>query len=214
MPLFSQKIAMMKSFLGKFILIMGLVVVLFMFSITVLNDRTSQWLRHHSEQALNGYLLQMAHRADQNALTIFDRFVVHSLVIGGAVVGYPMYPEAAQSLIHCIYGNGEPMEVSAQYFKQSPFIQKEIRRLGVGNHREMLMHQADDWRTSLTFNPYNLRITRDSVELYYNKSHFKPSAYIGTRIPFGRFLFRFPHSPLAALQGPPYRLYARWKREE
>lgn len=205
---------MTKSFFAKLLLAFGIVAVLFIGSVTALNDPFSQWLRRNSEQALNGYLLQMAHRADRNALTILDRFVVHGFAIGGAVVGYPMYPEAAKSLFYCIYGKGEAEEISAQYLKQSPFIQKEIRRLGMGNHREMFMHQADDWRTSLAFNPYNLRITRDSVELYCNKTHFIPSAYIVSTIPFGRFLIRFPHSPLAALQGPPYRLYARWKRAE
>lgn len=89
-----------------------------------------------------------------------------------------------------------------------------MAQLGIGDHRERGLHQADDWRTSLTFNPYNLRLTRDSVELYYPATHFKSNQKIVTQVPFGRFKVRFRDNLMAAIQGPPYRLYARWKREE
>jgi len=174
----------MKSFLMKSLLVVGIVIALFTLSITVLNDRTSQWLRHNTEQALNGYLHRMALRADQDTLTTLDRFVVHGFTLCGAAVGCPMYPEAAKALIYCIYGNGKPVEVSASYFKKSPFIKQEIERLGTGHFKEIGMHQADDWRTSLAFNPYNLHITRDSVELYYPATHFKSSPRIVTKSSF------------------------------
>jgi len=150
---------MTKSFFVKLLIASGIIIILFVGSVTTLNDPFSQWLRRNTEQALNGYLHRMALRADQNALTTLDRFVIHGFTVCGASVAYPMYREAAKSLIYCIYGNGEPVEVSADYFKKSPFLKQEIERLGMGHFKEIGMHQADDWRTSLTFNPYNPRIT-------------------------------------------------------
>lgn len=205
---------MLKKTAFKFLIAIGLIASIFILSLTLLNDPVSKSLRHYTELALNGYLHQMALRADQNALTLFDRLVVHGFTVGGAAVAYPMYPEASKALWYCIYGQGEAVELSPDYFKQSPFVQKEIRRLGVGHFKEIGMHQADDWRTSLTFNPYNLRVTRDSVELYYPATHFKSGLNIVTQVPFGRFTVKFRDNLMAAIQGPAYRLYARWKRGE
>ena len=205
---------MTKSFVLKLLVVVGITASIFIVSITLLNDPVSKQLRKYTELALNNYLHRMALRADQKALTTLDRLVVHGFTVGGAVVAYPMYPEASKALWCCIYGKGEAAELSADYFKTSPFLKKEVRRLGIGNHREIGMHQADDWRTSLTFNPYNLRITRDSVELYYPATHFKSGLNIVTQVPFGRFTVKFRDNLMAAIQGPPYRLYAKWKREE
>ncbi len=205
---------MIKSVALKFLVVIGLTASLLVLSLTTLNDPFSKRLRSSTELVLNGYLSQMALRADQNALNWFDRLVLHGFTVGGAMLAYPLYPEASQALWNCVYGNGEAVELSADYFKESPFLRKKVAQLGIGDHREMGLKQAEDWRTSLVFNPYNLRITRDSVELYYPAMHFKSNPKIVTQVPFGRFTVKFRDNLVAAIQGPPYRLYARWKREE
>lgn len=201
------------GFLSESILALGLILIVVTISLTCLNDSFSQQLRHSSENALNGYLYRVALRADQNDLTILDRFIIHSFAVSGAVLAYPIYPEASKALVYCIYGNGEPVEVSASYFRKSPFIKKEIERLGLGHFKEIGMHQADDWRTSLAFNPYNLHISPDSVEMYYPAVQFKNNPRIITQIPFGRFKIKFRDNLMAAIQGPPYKLWAKWERE-
>jgi hypothetical protein len=205
---------MIKLFALKFFVVVGLMAGIFVLSLSTLNDPISQRLRHSTELVINRYLYQMALRADQNTLGWFDRLVVYSFTTGGAVIAYPMYPEASKALWNCVYGNGEAVELSADYFKESAFLRKKVAQLGIGDHREMGLKQAEDWRTSLVFNPYNLRITRDSVEIYYPNMHFKSNPKIITQVPFGRFTVKYRDNLVAAIQGPSYYLYARWKREE
>ncbi|NBB21556.1 hypothetical protein GVN20_19480 [Runella sp. CRIBMP] len=182
-------------------------------SLFVLNDPLSRLFRTNTESALNQYLKKMSVRAENRTLTRGDKIIIKTLTHCGIVAAYPIYPEAARIIYHLLHGKGTPYQIPSSYFEDSPYLQNEISKRGIGNFGPIGLRQHQDWRLSLAFNPYYLRITKDSVEVYHPNMACLTSHKIVTTVPLGRLNVRVHDNLLTPFQTP-YYCFAKWRRKD
>lgn len=104
------------------------------------------------------------------------------------VVGYPLYPEAAEILEHYLHGDGTEKVISNSYIKTSPFIKELIKEKGVGTH-VIGFKQHKDWRLSYALNPFRLQVKKNGEVNIYQWIHFPENKRIAVRLNiFGREL--------------------------
>jgi len=170
-------------------------------------------VRDHIEWSLNTHLDAMRRRADQDALTVADRILLHAGILGGALLS-PLSPEGYAVLFHAAYGHGQDLQLSSRYFSRSPVIAAQVKHLGEGHHGPLWVKQSDDWRLSLCFNPYYLTITEDTVRISHPTMRFqKPGERLSiTLVPVGRIPLRIPDNPVGPLQEEIFLAYAEWPR--
>jgi hypothetical protein len=156
----------------------------------------------------------MLARARRDGLTPWDRAQIHAVSVAGIALGTVCWPEAAAIVRQSLYGDGTPVVVSGEYFARSPYLAREAARRGIGDHGPIGMRQRDDWRTSLAFNPFRLRVTRDSVTLYSPGTRFvRPDEETRrTVIPLGRLHVPVYDNLFGAIQGPAFLSSASWAR--
>ncbi len=132
----------------------------------------------------------------------------------GTGVGGLFYPEGAQILRHAVYGEGADLQVDAAYLSRSAYVAAQVEYLGEGDHGPLWVDQRDDWRLSLAFNPYYLRVTEDRVRLYHPTMKFTPAdgRPIHTVVPVGKLRIRVWDNLVSALGATPFLAYSEWPR--
>lgn len=178
-------------------------------------DPLSARARLGIEQGLDGHLDAMRRRAARSELTRFDRAELHADIVAGIGLGYVLWPEAAAILRHAVYGDGSALVLDPRYFRQSPFVQRQVRTLGPGRHGPIWFPQREDWRTSLALMPIYLHVTQDSVRIGHPHVVFAAadSVPIHTRIPIGRLRLKVYDNLVGALQRHPFETHATWARD-
>ena len=202
---------------SKLIIIIALcfgITTAFVISITSLQDPFSNYLRKSSEFHINQYVSKLAHRARKDSLSQFDRLILHTGALFGIGATRLRHPEASRVLFHTIYGDGEDLQLSSQYFRESAYLQRKISQLGIGEHGPISLRQKDDWQISLTLNPYFLSIKQNSVRIYHPRVEFasadNPNA-IYTIVPLGRLRLKIYDSLVSTLGPTPFYTYAEWE---
>lgn len=177
-------------------------------------DPVSEWARPGIEAGINRYLEGARERAAANALTVADRLVLHSAILGGAALSWFAYPEGARVLVHAVYGGGSDLELDPSYFADSEYLRDQVRRLGTGTHGPLYVNQSDDWRLSLAFNPYYLDVTECRVRLYHPRMVFADPAAkpVHTVVPVGKLELRVWDNLVGALHPTPFAASSEWER--
>lgn len=170
--------------------------------------------RAATQAAVNGYLDALRVRGAQGQLTALDRGVLHTSVVGGSYAFGLQYPEGAKVLRHAVYGGGAPLEVDASYFARSPVVAAQVARLGPGTHGPLWVRAGQDFRLTLTFNGYYLKITDDRVRLFHPDMTFAPAAGhpVPTIVPLGKLRFRVPDNLVSAMGSRPFYCWSEWAR--
>ena len=129
-------------------------------------------------------------------------------------VGYIFYPEAAAILRHYIYGEGEDLVLSNDYFRKSKFIQRTIKRKGVGIHK-ISLRQHQDWRLSYALNPFTLHIKKEGTIKIYQKIVFKqPKRKVRTTLNLLGFKVKVNDGLVHTMNPTPFTVYIKpWKRK-
>lgn len=96
-------------------------------------------------------------------LTLFVVFYKKIIVIGAIVIGSIFFPEASQSLRHYCFGDGSQLNVSSDYIKNSPVVQKHLAHMKVGEKHKVGMHQWEDWRLSFVLNPFTIEKQKHKI---------------------------------------------------
>lgn len=190
--------------------LLGVVAALILFSPDPLSHRA----RLGIERGLDRHLDAMRRRAARSELTRLDRAELHVGIIAGIGLGYILWPEAAAILRHAVYGDGTPLVLDPSYFRQSPFVQRQVARLGLGDHGPIRFPQREDWRLSLALMPIYLHISKDTVRIGHPYVMFAAadSVPVWTRVPIGRLRLKIYDNLVGALQRRPFETYAAWKR--
>lgn len=199
----------------RIILITGLLLsTLFVVSSTSLKDPISTNLRSQSEVFINQTIENLLTRAEQNQLTVLDKALLHSGALLGMGISYWSYPEATQVLWHYIYGDGSALELKADYFKSSAYLNQQVKQLGSGTHGALTLKQQQDWRLSLVFNPYYLKVTPDEVIIFQPQLDFAPLRQTRrfTLVPLGLMKVKVYDNLIHALNPKPFKVFAKWSR--
>lgn len=167
-----------------------------------------------TENAINGYISNLSKKTTSNKLTRLDKTIVgagfNSMILGG----YAFYPEAAAILRHYIYGNGKDLFISNDYFKRSKFIQRTIKRKGVGKHK-IALRQHQDWRLSYALNPFMLHVKKDGTIKIYQKIVFKHSRQkVRTTLNLFGFKVKVNDGLVHVMKPTPFTVYVKpWKQK-
>lgn len=188
---------------------------LFALSITLLDDAISQNLRFATEGVVNGYIDDLSDKATKNELNTFDRSFLHSSISKGIMFSRSKYPEASTLLQHFVYGDGSELELIAEHFKESPYLQNKIAELGEGEHGPIALTQEDDMRLALAVNPYYLSIGAEKVRLYNPAVTFgeASSDRIMSIVPMGKLQFNIYDELVTAMEPEPFYVFAEWSRK-
>jgi len=186
--------------------------VLFILSVTQLDDRFSAAMRISTQKIVNSNIYIISNNTANNSLTVVDKYVLHSCVLIGVSISYLPYPEASKLLLHYIYGNGKELELSSSYFKNSKYLKEIIKKHGNGKHGPLTLKQKDDWRLSLALNPYYLEITDKKIRIYHPKIEFAHSSNNSffTIVPMGKLKLKVYDNIISALRPKPFYVYAEW----
>lgn len=128
------------------------------------------------------------------------------LVLGMIVVGAIFFPEASQALKHYCFGDGSQLNVSPDYIKTSPVVQKHLAHMKVGEKRKVGMHQWEDWRLSFAINPFTIEKRKNKVIITQWMQFDKTNKVITW---FG--FIPIPDNIVHTFDCKPYRFYCEWK---
>jgi len=106
-------------------------------------------------------------------------FVV-SLIAGGRFVS----PEGSDILYHYCFGNGDTLNISSGYIRNSPVVVKSMVSMKVGEDRKVEFRQAEDWRLSYALNPFHIKREKNGY-LVYQYIEFDKSGKIYTDLNLG-----------------------------
>jgi hypothetical protein len=177
------------------------------------DDPISAALRPRVETGINDYLAGMQKRAAASKLSPFDRAMLHLGVWGGIVLGPFISPEGAIIMCHAVYGDGGELRLDPSYFKRSPFIAKQIAKLGPGEHGPLMVPQSDEARLSLAFQPVFISVSGKRVRVGHPRIQFATAsaAPVVTIVPIGKMRIRMFDNLVGALQQMPFAAYAEWR---
>ena len=85
-------------------------------------------------------------------ILLFKKIIVIGIIMGGYIVA----PEAAQSLQHYCFGDGDTLHVKSNYLKTSPVVLKHLKTMKVGDKKWVSFKQHEDWRLSYALNPFTI----------------------------------------------------------
>ena len=182
-------------------------------SITSLNDPISKSLRKNAEQNFNGYIDLLLSKAANQSLNPIDKTIMNLGTKTGIAVTKFVYPEAATLLDHYVYGDGSDLKISSDYFQQSEYLQAKINHLAPGKHGPINLEQPEDWRLSLVFNPYFLKVTPQKVTIYHPEIKFAAvdDAKQPIFIPLGKMKLRVYDNLFSAMNPTPFYAYSEWE---
>jgi len=202
----------MRSSIVKTLLLFTLFIVLVSTCVLFSTDPVSTKIRHYLEASTNSYIKDLAERAALKQLTSVDESVLRASVAAGIAISKLKYPEAAHLLQHYVNGDGSELELDSKYFKSSKYLSSVIFDLGVGDHGPLTLKQSQDWRLSLAFNPYYLKISCEKVRLYHKKISFAPvdGERVHTIVPVGKMKIKVIDNLISALNPKPFSVYSEW----
>ena len=205
----------MKKFIKGFYRSILVLIVIFTFlvlSLTYFTDPISSRFRLYTQNSLSNFFENLAKRNSESSLTSVEVCLLEMGAVVASGIFYWSYPEASKVLFHSIYGKGEPLILSPYYFEQSHYLKRTIARLGVGHHGPLTMHQHEDYRLSLVFNPYFLEIHPNRVRIYHPDLEFVSNgdASVYTWIRFGKLKFKFFDSIVSAVQSKAFYVSSEW----
>jgi len=116
-------------------------------------------------------------------LNSIEKVFVYTTFNSMWIVGYPLFPEAAEILKHYLHGDGSELTVSNSYIKHSPFINKIIREKGVGTHK-IFFRQHNDWRLSYALNPFSIQVKKNGDVKIWQWIHFPTNKSVRVRLNF------------------------------
>ena len=188
---------------------------LFSLSVTTFNDPVSQKLRKSTENSFNQYVDFLLTKAAKDELNSLDKAIMHVGTKTSIVATKFIYPEASALLNHYVYGDGSDLELPADYFKSSSYLQNQINTLGNGEHELIALKQEEDWRLSLVFNPYFLDVTPEQVKIYHPQIEFASvtAEKEPTFIAVGKMKLRVYDNLFSAMSPTPFYAYAEWEPE-
>ena len=185
----------------------------YLFSITSLNDPISKSLRKNAEQNFNNYIDLLLSKAATESLNPLDKTIMNLGTKTGIAMTKFVYPEAATLLEHYVYGDGSDLKISSAYFQESEYLQAKINHLDTGKYGPINLEQQEDWRLSLVFNPYFLKVTPQKVTIFHPEIKF--AAVDGekkpTFIPLGKMKLRVYDNLFSAMNPTPFYAYSEWE---
>lgn len=177
------------------------------------DDPISSLARPVVERAVNGHLAAMRERGATSGLTWVDRAELHLGVVVGTTFGGLVSPEGSAVLWHAVYGDGSELRLDATYFRDSPWIRRQIARRGRGDHGPIAVRPEDDWRLALALNPVYLHVAEDRIAVGHPDMRFaaadgKP---VYTVVPIGKLRIRVWDNLVSALGAKPFACWAEWR---
>lgn len=138
-------------------------------------------------------------------LSLFIIFFKKIMVLGMIAVGLVFFPEAGAALRHYCFGDGSQLEVSSEYIKTSPVVQKELATMKVGETRKVGFHQYEDWRLSFALNPFTIKKGKHRVEVS-QWMKFSDSNDVITWL----FIIPMPDNIVHTFDCTPYLFHSEW----
>ena len=176
------------------------------------DDAASTWARKNTQHTLNSYIKTLSLKTANQETNLLEKSLLHVGTTSGAIVSSFFYPEASRVLLHYIYGSGDDLELDASYFKQSLYIQNQLDKLGIGNHGPIAFEQKEDYRLSLTFNPYYIYISEKVVRIYHPNVVQASNNAVYTIVNIGKLSLKIYDNLLGTLNPQPFYCYAEWAR--
>jgi len=191
-----------------------ILLAVFALSIILLDDAISQNIRFATEGVVNGYVDDLSEKATNDELNTFDRSFLHSSISKGIMFSRGKYPEASTLLQHFVYGDGSDLELSSDYFKDSPYLQAKVSELGEGEHGPISLTQEDDLRLAMAVNPYYLSIDGEKVRLYNPNVTFgeESSDRIMSIVPIGKLQVNIYDELVTVMDPEPFYVFSEWVR--
>ena len=172
------------------------------------------------ESGLNTRFEEIEQRYYSDLNTRKDRIFLHTIYRGGIFGGFFVVPYASRILRRCITGNPETLQLNSLYIKnRSPKIQatlKSLRDRPDGTYPFGGFRQAEDWKLSMAFNPYNVTIntsgTTRMVTVWYEFDWPEPEDAYDTVIPIGPMNIRLNDGLVHVISDcPTYRVEQSWE---
>jgi hypothetical protein len=184
-------------------------------AVSLSDDPISAALRPRAETAINDYLAAMQKRAAASKLTAYDRAMLHLGVWGGIALGPLISPEGAIILSHAVYGDGSELRLDPSHFKRSPYLTKQIGKLGPGEHGPLLFPLPEETRLALAFQPVFISVSGKRVRVGHPRIQFAAAnaAPVVTIVPIGKLRIRMFDNLVGALQEKPFAAYAEWRMQ-
>ena len=95
------------------------------------------------------------------AIAIFN--IKKLIVLGMIVIGSVFFPEASSILKHYCFGNGDTLRLKSNYIRNSPVVQKRLKKMRIGQETKLGMHQWEDWRLSYAINGFYIKKKKNKV---------------------------------------------------
>lgn len=96
-------------------------------------------------------------------VAIFPRqTLVLTLIAGGKLIA----PEGSAILTHYCFGNGDTLQLSPDYIRQSPVVLRALRTLSEGGIKRVTFNQKEDWRLSYALNPFYITQSKGECVIY------------------------------------------------
>lgn len=188
------------------------IVIISVLSVTQLNDCFSQNVRARVQNGANAYLVQLSRDVAKQQVSAVDKAILHIGALSGVLLSAVPYPEASRVLYHYIYGKGEDLQLSSNYFENSTYLQGVLQGLGDGQHGPLTLHQGDDWRLSLALNPYFLNLENKKVRIFHPHITFASAEdeSVFTLVPIGKLQLKVYDNIVSALNPTSFYVFAEW----
>jgi hypothetical protein len=91
-----------------------------------------------------------------------EKAFVVSMIAGGRFVS----PEGSDILYQYCFGNGDTLNISSGYIRNSPVVVKSMMGMKVGEDKKVEFRQAEDWRLSYALNTFHIKREKNRYLLY------------------------------------------------
>jgi hypothetical protein len=161
------------------------------------------------EGGINAHLDGVNDRMHAGRLTWLDRVECRLLYKGIVVAGWVVSPEGSQIVNWYINGDGSDYELSPDYIKTSPVVQRHLATMRVGETRVVRFKQNEDWRLSYALNPFRIKRERDRV-LVWQEIVFLKRRDVYTDLNLGVMRIRLRDGLIHALNPKKFTVRSAW----
>jgi len=159
------------------------------------------------------YFKDLEMRSAKGKHTLPEKVMLSTMYNSMIGVGYVLYPEAAEVLYLFCHGDGKNAKINSDYIRNSPVVQKRLKKLKPGQTWSGWFHQTEDVRLSYAYNPIKIENLGSKVRVSSPIRVAKLGEKVYTRFYMGPLTFDLPDSLMrVGCKSKEYTAYTEWSK--